>query len=47
MGKAVLLKNNFSDMNDVRYVINTFYLLLSLFFTFQNITLEMEADPVL
>lgn len=46
VGKAVLQKNNFSDLNDVRYVINTFHL-LSVFLTFQNVTLVMVAEPVL
>lgn len=26
VGKAVLQKNNFNDLNDVRYVIETFHL---------------------
>lgn len=46
VGKAVLQKNNFSDLNDVRYVINTIHL-LSVFLTFQNVTLVMVAEPVL
>lgn len=39
VGKSVLQKNNFSDLNDVRYVLEP-SLFISMFLTFQNAILD-------
>lgn len=36
VGKAVLQKNNFNDLNDVRYVIGTFHLSIECVFYFSE-----------
>jgi len=40
VGKSVLQKNNFSDLNDIRYVREP-SVLISMFLTFQNAVLDM------
>lgn len=39
VGKSVLQKNNFSDLNDIRYVREP-SVLISMFLTFQNAVLD-------